>query len=149
MPASIDYRWAAAWAGAAMITTALSGCGPKAVFAEVSGTVTLDNKPLAGVTVAFFPQAEGVDSHLVCRATTDSGGRYTLVEPDGLAGAVVGTNRVVVLPPKTPRTSAEPAPSLPLGRVIPARYRSPSLSPLIVEVATGGSQTIDLHLTSK
>jgi hypothetical protein len=148
MPASTDGRWPAAWAGTVLVTAALCGCGPKASTAEVSGTVTLDNRPLAGVTVAFFPQAEGVDPHLVSRGTTDSEGRYTLVEPGGLTRAVVGTNRVIVLPPKTPRSPASPTPSPP-GRLVPARYGSPRLSPLLVEVQAGGPQTIHLPLSSK
>jgi hypothetical protein len=115
----------------------------------VSGTVTLDGKPLPGVTVAFFPQAEGVEPSLVGRATTDGSGRYTLTGADGLAGAVVGTNRVVVLPPKTRRSSDDPAPPpLPPDRQIPARYSVAKSSPLVVEVQAGGPQTINLPLTS-
>jgi hypothetical protein len=132
-----------------MVTAVLIGCAAKAVTAEVSGTVTLDNKPLANVTVVFFPQAEGVDPHLICRGTTDSEGRYTLVDPEGQPGVVVGTNRVVVLPPKTPRSPSDPFSPLPPGRSIPARYGSPRLTPLVVEVRAGGSQTIDLPLASK
>jgi hypothetical protein len=114
-------------------------------WTEVSGTVTLDSRPLAGVTVVFFPQGEADDSRLISQGTTDSSGRYTLERPDGQAGAVVGSNRVVVRPPKTPRSSKTPAPP---GPPIPAKYGSPKLSPLVVEVQAGGPQTIDLPLTS-
>jgi hypothetical protein len=118
------------------------------ITAEVSGTVLLDGKPLAGVTVAFFPQSERADSSWVGRGTTDSAGRYTLVGPEGLAGAVVGTNCVVVLPPKTLRTS-DATSTTSLARVVPARYSLRKSSPLAVEVRADDSQTIDLSLTSK
>jgi hypothetical protein len=149
MPVSFDRWRVAAWAGL-IIVAALGGCEPKVTRAEVNGTVTLDSKPLAGVTVAFFPQMKGIDPRLVGRGTTDSAGRYTLSGPDEEAGTVVGTNRVAVVPPKTPRASRESASRAPApGRQIPARYCSPQLSPLVVTVQAGGPQTIDLALTSK
>jgi hypothetical protein len=101
MPASIDRRRAGAWAGAALAAAAVcaAGCARPVARAAVTGTVTLDGKPLPGVTVAFLPQAEGANPGLVGRATTDGSGRYTLAGSDGPAGAVVGTNRVIVLSP--------------------------------------------------
>jgi hypothetical protein len=147
MPASFDRCWAVACAGTAILAAAVGGCEPKVASVEVSGKVTLDAKPLAGVTVAFFSQTKGVDPSLVGRGTTDSTGRYTLSGPDGLAGAVVGTNRVVVLPAKTLRSSGDPAAVPP--RRIPVKYSSPQLTPLEVMVQAGGPQTVDLALTSK
>jgi hypothetical protein len=144
--ASIDHRGRAAWTGIAVIATAMSGCGRPVSWTEVSGTVTLDNRPLAGMTVVFFPSGEGDDSRLISQGTTDSSGRYTLAGPDGQTGAVIGTHRVVVRPPKTPRSS-QPPPPLP-GPPIPAKYGLPKLSPLVVEVQAGGTQTVDLPLTS-
>jgi hypothetical protein len=149
MPVNFDRRCGAIWAGL-VIAAAVGGCEPKVPRAEVSGTVTLDSKPLAGVTVVFFPQMKGIDPRLVGRGTTDSAGRYTLAGPDEEVGTVVGTNCVAVLPPKTPRSSRESATVSPgSGRQIPAKYCSPQLSPLVVTVQAGGPQTIDLALTSK
>jgi 1-acyl-sn-glycerol-3-phosphate acyltransferase len=132
------------WAGALLAAAVISGCGGKLEYTEVNGTVTLDNEPLAGVSVAFFP--EGQRSPLVARGTTDSAGRYTLTGPDGRPIAVVGTNRVVVLPPKAPRSAGDPMP--PPGPPVPARYTVPKLTPLVVEVQAGGPQTINLSLVS-
>jgi hypothetical protein len=129
-----------------LVAVANSACGRKVEFAEVNGTVTFNNTPLAGVSVAFFPQGEGVDPHLVARGTTDASGRYTLAGPQGQPIAVVGTNRVVVLPTKTPRSPGDPVP--PPGPPIPARYSSPKLTPFVVEVKAGAAQTIDLPLTN-
>jgi hypothetical protein len=148
MAASIDRRWAA-WSAAAIVAAAVGGCARPVASAEVNGTVTLDGNPLAGVSVAFLPQAEGVDPGLIGRGTTDSSGRYTLAGPEGLAGAVVGTNRVILRLPKTRRSSSDPSPPPPeLDRPIPARYLLPKSSPLVVEVRAGGPQTINLALTS-
>jgi prepilin-type N-terminal cleavage/methylation domain-containing protein len=144
--ASINGRHATAWTGLALIAAAMSGCGRKLELAEVSGTVTLNNKPLAGVSVAFYPQGEGIDPHHIARGTTDASGRYTLPGPDGKAMVAVGTNRVVVLPPITPRSPGEPIP--PLGPPIPTRYSSARLTPFVFEVKAGGPQTIDLALTT-
>jgi hypothetical protein len=150
MPVSSNPWWPVAWASIVLAAAAVGGCEPTVTRSEVSGRVTLDSKPLAGVTVAFFPQTKGVNPRLVGRGTTDSAGRYSLSDPEGITGAVVGTNRVVVLPPKSPRSSGEPASGTPSpGRQIPVRYCSPRLSPLVVTVQAGGVQTIDVALTSK
>jgi hypothetical protein len=149
MPVNSDRPRIVPWTGL-VIAAAIAGCEPKVTRAEVNGTVTLEGKPLAGVTVAFFPQTKGVDPHLVGRGTTDSAGRYTLSGSDEEAGTVIGTNRVVVLPPKTPRSAGGSTSGMAaLGRQIPAKYRSPQLSPLVVTVQAGGPQTLDLALTSK
>jgi hypothetical protein len=145
--ASIDPRRVAARVGVPLLfALAACGCTRKVEFAEVTGTVTLNNQPLAGVGVAFFPQGEGVDSHLVARATTDESGRYTLVGPDGQPAAVVGTNRVTVLPPPTPRSRNDPRP--PPSLPVPPKYNTLKLTPLVKDVMAGGPQTIDLALTN-
>jgi hypothetical protein len=147
MPASFDRRWVAATVSMAILSAVLGGCETRVASTEVNGRVTLDSKPLAGVTVAFFPHTKGIDPSLVGRGTTDSTGRYTLSGPEGLAGAVVGTNRVVVLPPRTPRSSGDSTTGP--TRRIPMKYSSPQLTPLEVVVQAGGPQTIDLALNSK
>ena len=66
----------------------LLGCGaadniPKA---DISGVVTLDGAPLAGVSVHFINEETGFAGF----GKTDSEGRYSLVQ-----GAAVGSNRVI------------------------------------------------------
>jgi hypothetical protein len=149
MTASIDRKWRVAWAGLVLAAAAAGGCGQPLVSAEVNGTVTLDGTPLAGVTVAFFPQTEGVDPHLVGQGTTDGAGRYTLGGTGALPGAVVGSNRVIVRPAKTPRSPGAAAAALgQADRQIPAKYFSPKSSPVFVNVKAGGPQTINVTLTS-
>ncbi len=60
----------------------LVGCSkapPKIV--PVSGTVTLDGKPLANVEVRFIPTVPGLDGNMVGSAVTDDDGKYTLRLP--------------------------------------------------------------------
>lgn len=72
------------------------GCGGKYKMAPVSGTITLDDKPLADATVSFTPQAVGSDSP-ASTGKTDQSGKYSLsLVADETNGAVVGTHQVVI-----------------------------------------------------
>lgn len=69
------------------------GCGSSGPeLAPVTGVVTSEGKPLAGVMVEFFPE-EGVTS----TGLTDSEGRYSLKYNDE-EGAVVGNHKVQLTP---------------------------------------------------
>ncbi|MEW4531202.1 MAG: carboxypeptidase-like regulatory domain-containing protein [Maioricimonas sp. JB045] len=70
---------------------------------RVSGTVTLDGKPLAGARVVFSSAERMVESRrgrqIKARAgtaTTDEQGHYELIYLDNIKGAVVGRNRVQI-----------------------------------------------------
>lgn len=69
------------------------GCGPSRTgvppLAQVTGTVTIDGRPLPGVGVVFTSES-GHSSF----GKTDSNGRYQLGFVRGLKGAVVGPSRV-------------------------------------------------------
>ena len=84
---------------AAALCLAAAGCGGRGYdVAPVSGTVTLDQRPVAGVHVGFQPMAPD-EEHLRpgpgSYGTTDENGRFRLevVEP-AQPGAVVGRHRV-------------------------------------------------------
>lgn len=71
-----------------------AGCGrglPRT--APVSGTITLDGKPLAGVAVSFV----NATAPRFGIATTDAAGRYVLTTFTAGDGAVVGEHKVVIL----------------------------------------------------
>src|SRR5688572_21249891 len=68
----------------------VTGCGGPTLV-PVSGTVTLDDRPLAGAHVTFEPVEGGLE--LVSTGVTDEAGKYSLScgeEP----GAIPGTHRV-------------------------------------------------------
>jgi hypothetical protein len=70
----------------------LQGCGGSGDMPEigqVSGTVTLDGKPLPGALIKFKP-----DVGRVSAAVTDAEGRYTLQYKKDVYGTKLGTNTV-------------------------------------------------------
>lgn len=126
-----------------------AGCGGRNV-APVSGRVTLDGKPVAGVHVGFQPIAVGKDQNAGggSYAITDADGRFTLrlVEGDS-PGAIVGKHRVEI----TTRTEANNATDLRVKAadpkaVIPAKYNRNSA--LTFDVPAGGTDSADFALTS-
>ncbi len=127
----------------------LGGCGTKG-FAPVSGTVTLDGKPLANASVNFQP-VDSAKSGLGSSSKTDANGRYRLrVVMDDKAGAVVGKHRVSISTWKEEDPSYDPPPGkLPpkAKDPIPAKYNAKT--ELAFEVPPGGSDQADFALTSK
>ena len=74
-----------------LLVLALAGCGSGVTLLPVSGTVTIDDKPVAGAAVLFQPAGGGPAAH----AVTDADGRYTL-ETANSKGAVPGEHKVTV-----------------------------------------------------
>jgi hypothetical protein len=89
-----------------LLIVLLVGCksGDQPDLGEVTGKVTLDGAPLAGVIVMFQPESGRAGS-----AETDSQGNYKLVYRYGVDGAKVGKNTVSFAWP----TGAEDKPGLP------------------------------------
>lgn len=110
------------------------GCGTQGDQPElgrVRGRVTLDEKPLSGVIVRFFPE-----TGRAATATTDSHGRYDLIYTYGVHGAKVGPNAVSFAWPDGESGTAP----------IPAKYGAKS--ELQVDVKAGRN-TFDFALESK
>jgi hypothetical protein len=125
----------------------MAGCGgSEFAIAPVSGTVTQDGKPLAGLVVTFQPIAEtragnaGPGSFGV----TDDQGRFTLtVAGSRQPGAVVGLHRVTFSAKKPERDSSDDA----VDRSSPALFLPgyPS-DPMEFEVPSQGTQEADFSL---
>jgi len=116
----------ALWVGSALLLAALAGCssgGPDIV--PVSGRVTRNGKPVPFVTVYFQPTS-GRPSLGNC----DADGRFKLGYTREQDGAKVDTHTVYVV--YFPEGSAGPAP--PDFKDIYAKYGTPELSPLKIEV---------------
>ncbi len=134
----------------ALFSVLLAGCGGGGQeLAPVSGTVTLDGKPLAGAGVLFTPQEGGRPAG----GSTDEEGRFTLTTKTNGDGAMLGTNRVAVSKvafAQTPSSNGSPNPSAALRpqSLIPARYGDVKTSGLVVEV-TAGMEPVKLELQSK
>lgn len=115
------------------------GCGGKP--SEVSGTVTLDGKPLERGLVGFTPLNGGMRAS----GPIESDGSYTL-STNRDAGLEPGeyTVSVVSREPGPPATSGPPIPG---PFITPQHYASDTTSGLKFTVERG-SNTIDLELTA-
>ena len=70
-----------------------------AKYAPVSGTVTLQGKPLAGAFIVFEPVVGSPDQ--VSNGETDEVGHFVLSDASGRAGCLVGEHhvRITTVPP--------------------------------------------------
>lgn len=138
---------------------AVAGCDSGPPTGDVTGTVTMDGKPLTNAIVSFVPQGGGQTAI----GKTDSSGKYELYRR-GERGALIGSHTIVITTVQEP---AAAAPSISsdsdeylkqaaggnpsdynqaiVKEPIPARYNKQST--LVMEVAAG-ENTIDLELTS-
>lgn len=73
-----------------------SGCGGDYSIVSVSGTVTMDGKPEAGIQVAFGPKPVGdnLSPGPYSLGVTDENGEFELESRYGNRGAIVGPHRV-------------------------------------------------------
>lgn len=74
----------------------LPGCGAPSdqpQLGQVTGTITLDGKPLSGIAVVFQPE-----SGRPARGMTDAEGKYELTYIRETKGTKVGPNRVEIAP---------------------------------------------------
>lgn len=128
----------------AVLLAAVAGCGgggPE--LAPVSGTVTLDGRPVEDAAVMFSP----IDGGPVASGTTDSQGEFRLTCLNR-PGAVVGKHRVAVSKQKV--TGIDEDGNLEPGGIqtewlVPERYAKPDTSGLTATV--GGEElehTFDL-----
>lgn len=137
------------------------GCGPGYTVHPVTGTVTLDDTPLAGATVTFEPSGAGKPA----TGLTDSSGVYNLVDmrPEGIAGAEAGEYKISVhwIPP--PAVDLSQATGAGLGQdtsksrqitsknapksKLPNAYNSSATSNLTATVKSG-SNKVNLPLKS-
>ncbi len=81
--------------GATVVVLAVVGCMGSSVqypeVVDVTGSVLLDGKPLAGATITFVPSNGRASA-----GQTDANGRYTLAYTKTIAGAIFGWHRVMI-----------------------------------------------------
>jgi hypothetical protein len=145
----IKARFRKGWRALPAIVALLvsAGCGgPKLEFTEVTGKVTLDDQPLCGVLVRFYPLSESAEQLPYATGMTDAAGVYRLTARSGEAGALVGRHRVVVHWPSRDLLEAEGRRLPDANQRIPLPYTVVTQSPLEYEVKASGPQTIDLPL---
>ena len=125
-----------------------SGCGRSNV-AAVSGTVTMDNKPLPNATVVFEPTAAKGNPGPGSIGTTDANGRFTLqLMTKDVKGAVIGKHKVVITAYEGGGEIPSSAPDAVFKKaLVPTKYNAESI--LTFEVPAAGTTQADFALKSK
>lgn len=124
----------------------VAGCGSDGPeLADVTGTVTLDGKPVPGAVLTFIPTS-GSTSY----GKTDASGKYTLMFTDTKYGAMIGSYKVEIevkrIPPdEIAEMKAEGQQVATEFVTIPKKYRADGA--LTAEVKSG-ENTIDFKLDS-
>jgi hypothetical protein len=134
LPAS-PFSWLAA--AGLMLLFAVTGCG-KSEMGRVSGRITKNGKPVAGVNVMFY-----TPNRPVARGKTDADGRYTLSTRRLNDGAYAGHQKVAIETSFNPDGSPHPQ----AGAVAP-NIGDLATTPLDAEVKAGTSNTCDFDLAT-
>jgi hypothetical protein len=136
--------WLSMVALLAASTASLSGCGSKnpATY-SVSGTVTYRGKPVEGAGVMFMP-----NSGRPASAMTDAQGRFTLRTFKDGDGAIAGEN-VVCISKMSPASGSNAKDPLlkEMVSALPARYATPTTSPLKVTVSDSALNDFTFELS--
>jgi hypothetical protein len=121
----------------AVIVTGCSGGPP-----SLSGTVTLDGKPLAAATITLHPAERNSGAQLVV-GVTGSDGRFVITPAAGKSIAP-GAYKVTVSKRREPTPAEQRAMIVP-PEMLPAKYSELGKTELSVTVPTSGE--VDLQLT--
>src|SRR5690606_26352927 len=90
------------WWGLCLLVVCLAGCGKKQPFetAKVTGSVTLDGKPVTEGSVLFTP-AQGWPAS----GKLDTEGHFTLSTYEDQDGAIVGKHEIAIIAQSGPDPS--------------------------------------------
>ncbi len=129
--------------GFSLLITLIAGCG-SSHDAVVSGTVTLDGKPLTNGEVQFHPVGDGPTAY----GRLGEEGAYRL-GTGSESGLDPGRYKVTVMSTEPPSKELPSGATPPIGkRLSPERYGTVEATPFEFDV-TDGNNTIDLALTTK
>ena len=140
-----------------VVSLSLCGCGSgsdQPELGEVTGTITMDGKPLAATIVVFSP-----DNGRPARGRTDAEGKYELTYIGETRGAKIGHHRVEIAPNEEgedeseieaanagENVSAPPSPVKPEKTKVPSRYNTDSVLEADVKA---GENVFDFKLESQ
>ncbi len=130
------------------------GCGGETAnpLASASGVVTLDGKPIEGVSILLIPK-EGTSSGRISYGLTDAEGRFELrVSPDQ-SGAIIGSHWVQLEKltqqdgsPIPPGSSPEEVAAM---NQLPQAYSDAGSTPISAEIPESGTSNLAFDLSSK
>lgn len=135
---------------AAVLAAATVGCGSKTEgpSAEVTGSVTLDGKPLDNAEIQFVPKGNATLG--LHTAKTDASGRFRVTRDAPNNPVKPGTYAVLVS-----KVTGGNDPSQPGGGMdaqkneVPAVYQDRSKTPLAAEVRDGATELQPFAITTK
>lgn len=138
-----------------LISCVLASCNsesaPNLDTFPVTGKVTLDGEPVAGISVTFFP-ADGTPGN-GASGTTDAQGQFSLKTPDQKEGAPTGKYRVLFTLLQTPDGKPIPADEMAADvgatNVLPEIYNDPQQTPMGSTVSESGADPSEFALKSK
>ncbi|EAQ79754.1 carboxypeptidase-like regulatory domain-containing protein [Blastopirellula marina] len=130
--------------GVTFVLLVIAGCGGGRAgdvpdLGTVSGTVTLDGKPLADATVGFH----SATAKRVSTGVTDNEGKYSMYLMNDIQGAPLGDNTVTI---STAKMGDDAVPGSSKPETLPAKYNNKST--LTADVKAGDN-TFDFPLQSK
>lgn len=123
------------------------GCGRSGQFptAKVTGTVTVNGKPVEGAILTFYPEAgktAKAEAGKAAMGITDAQGKFELSTYRQGDGAVVGKHRVSIVGKEGRAEMGNAATKF----TIPTKYHFPHTSGLNQEIKSGDNK-VDLPLT--
>lgn len=160
---SIPIRGLAAFTVALLAGLVSTGCSGDSRVAAVSGTVTLDGKPIGDAAVAFVPKDGGRPAFGI----TDADGNFELTTFAPRDGALIGSHSVTITPADDESEAASPDVSeagddslnsvaaefkpkrRPKRSRIPGRYSNQDSSGLEFEVKRGQGNLAEFAISSK
>lgn len=129
---SVRYLWLS------MLVVAFVGCGGGGPAVEpVTGTITVDGSPVAGVKVTLV----SADSSEAMGLTgiTDEAGKFSIFAAGGYEGAPAGKYKVLLSPPRPEVDYSSGGP--PRETTFPPRYSNPDSGEITqVEVGSGANE---------
>ena len=133
-----------------VVSGCFPGCGSSGPeLAGVTGTVTLDGKPLPNATVTFIPEASatpaGGESLRIATATTDEDGYYRMEFSTDRTGVQPGKYKVAVSTFRSAEENAEGEMDPGAAETVPDVYNRKTT--LTADVPSGGDE-FDFDLKS-
>lgn len=132
-----------------VLTSLFIGCGSKYDLVPVSGTVTLDGKPLADVTIFTQPtDPENPEPGPGSVARTDADGNFELELQAGkeqVMGAIAGTVRITIIENGEAKASNDDSGQA-FRRKVPVEYRDGMVK---YDIPAEGTDAMNIEIETK
>lgn len=138
----------------AALIVPVAGCtgGSGAELVPVAGTVTVDGKPVEGITVTLLGDSSG-EKRIIPYGQTDAEGKFTVKVSDTEMGAPAGEYQVLFqklrLADGSPIPEGESAADVGAVNQLPEVYSVPNNNSLTATIPVGGTDSLTFDLKPK